>query len=80
MREPGRARARGASTEPARARHNGAVSDAHPLTGRFFDSPVPPGTGWPGDPADASIRQADAEEIAELARIEKQLEDKKEKR
>lgn len=54
MREPGRARARGASTEPARARHNGAVSDAHPLTGQFFDSPVPPGTGWPGDPADAS--------------------------
>ena len=28
----------------------------------------------------AEARQADAEEIAELARIEKQLEDKKEKR
>jgi uracil-DNA glycosylase family 4 len=25
----------------------------HPLTGRLFASPVPPGTGWPGDPADA---------------------------
>ncbi len=23
----------------------------HPLTGRMFPSPVPPGTGWPGDPA-----------------------------
>lgn len=23
----------------------------HPLTGRPFASPVPPGTGWPGDPA-----------------------------
>jgi uracil-DNA glycosylase len=26
----------------------------HPFTGRPFASPVPPGTGWPGDPADAS--------------------------
>ncbi|MGZ6744954.1 MAG: uracil-DNA glycosylase [Nocardioides sp.] len=25
----------------------------HPITGQTFDSPVPPGTGWPGDPADA---------------------------
>ena len=25
----------------------------HPLTGRPFASPVPPGTGWPGDPATA---------------------------
>lgn len=23
----------------------------NPLTGQLFDSPVPPGTGWPGDPA-----------------------------
>jgi len=23
----------------------------HPLTGQLFDSPVPPGTGWPEDPA-----------------------------
>jgi uracil-DNA glycosylase len=32
------------------------VSDLlpHPLTGVHFPSPVPPGTGWPGDPADAS--------------------------
>ncbi|MDN5724604.1 MAG: uracil-DNA glycosylase [Propionibacteriales bacterium] len=26
--------------------------DAHPVTGQMFDSPVPPGTGWPGDPAE----------------------------
>ena len=23
----------------------------HPVTGALFESPVPPGTGWPGDPA-----------------------------
>lgn len=26
----------------------------HPLTGDLFCSPVPPGTGWPGDPATAA--------------------------
>ena len=26
----------------------------HPITGQDFDSPVPAGTGWPGDPADAT--------------------------
>jgi uracil-DNA glycosylase family 4 len=26
----------------------------HPLTGRLFPSPVPPGTGWPDDPATAA--------------------------
>ncbi|WP_332875396.1 uracil-DNA glycosylase [Ornithinimicrobium sediminis] len=30
------------------------VRDPHPVTGELFGSPVPPGTGWPGDPADAS--------------------------
>jgi len=25
----------------------------HPLTGQLFESPVPPGLGWPGDPATA---------------------------
>ncbi|MUL46004.1 uracil-DNA glycosylase [Mycobacterium sp. CBMA293] len=25
----------------------------HPRTGELFPSPVPPGTGWPGEPADA---------------------------
>ncbi|MDC5699142.1 uracil-DNA glycosylase [Intrasporangium calvum] len=27
--------------------------DPHPVTGQLFPSPVPPGTGWPGDPATA---------------------------
>jgi uracil-DNA glycosylase len=30
------------------------VIDPHPVTGELFESPVPPGTGWPGDPATAS--------------------------
>ncbi|GAA4726255.1 uracil-DNA glycosylase [Pedococcus ginsenosidimutans] len=27
------------------------MRDPHPVTGQPFPSPVPPGTGWPGDPA-----------------------------
>ncbi len=30
---------------------SGGVQLAHPRTGATFDSPVPPGAGWPGDPA-----------------------------
>ena len=53
----------------------------HPLTGQLFPSPVPPGTGWPGDPATAATPAAqgpadvtrlagDATTVAELdARI-----------
>jgi uracil-DNA glycosylase family 4 len=29
------------------------VTDPHPVTGQCFSSPVPRGTGWPGDPAGA---------------------------
>ena len=29
----------------------GPVSLPHPVTGSSYPSPVPPGTGWPGDPA-----------------------------
>jgi len=29
------------------------VRHVHPVTGQPFPSPVPPGTGWPGDPATA---------------------------
>lgn len=33
-----------------------------------FDSPVPPGTGWPGDRADAATPVAhDAADVARLA-------------
>ena len=40
----------------------------HPVTGAPFPSPVPPGTGWPGDPADAATPVArDAEDVRRLA-------------
>jgi uracil-DNA glycosylase family 4 len=29
------------------------MSDPHPMTGQHFESPVPPGSGWPGDRATA---------------------------
>ncbi len=32
--------------------------DVHPVTGGLFPSPVPPGTGWPGDPATDSTKVA----------------------
>ena len=49
----------------------------HPLTGQAFGSPVPPGTGWPDDPADGATPvatapadvpgvAADAADLAEL--------------
>ncbi len=37
----------------------------HPLTGRLFPSPVPPGSGWPDDPA--SLDTAVARTAAEVA-------------
>lgn len=41
----------------------------HPLTGAYFPSPVPPGTGWPGDPAtpETPVARGPAD-VAELAR------------
>ncbi len=45
------------------------MSDAHPVTGELFDSPVPPGTGWPGDPATGRTPVAQSEEdVRRLAR------------
>lgn len=38
--------------------HSGPVRLAHPRTAALFDSPVPPGTGWPGDPATANTAVA----------------------
>lgn len=40
----------------------------HPVTGDLFTSPVPPGSGWPGDPAqpDTPVAQ-DAGEVTALA-------------
>ena len=44
------------------------MDHAHPVTGQEFASPVPPGTGWPGDPADASTPVAhDADDVVRLA-------------
>jgi uracil-DNA glycosylase family 4 len=39
----------------------------HPLTGELFDSPVPPGTGWPEDPA--VLRTPVAHDPAEVLRL-----------
>ena len=40
----------------------------HPVTGQPFPSPVPPGTGWPDDPATPQTPvAADAAEVARLA-------------
>ena len=40
----------------------------HPRTGRLFASPVPPGTGWPGDRAKSTTSvAADPEAVAALA-------------
>ena len=45
------------------------MSLPHPITGRLFESPVPPGTGWPDDPATPDTPVAHtAAEVAALAR------------
>jgi uracil-DNA glycosylase family 4 len=49
----------------------GRVSDLlpHPATGELFPSPVPPGTGWPGEPATADTPVAGtAAQVRRLAR------------
>ena len=38
---------------------------AHPVTGELFGSPVPPGAGWPGDPATAATEVARTERDVE---------------
>lgn len=50
-------------------RYPGVVpTDPHPLTGDAFASPVPPGSGWPGDPATAATPVAQtAEDVTRLA-------------
>jgi uracil-DNA glycosylase family 4 len=45
-----------------------STRDPHPVTGMPFTSPVPPGAGWPGDPARGDTPVAhDAEDVVELA-------------
>ncbi|KQU69586.1 uracil-DNA glycosylase [Phycicoccus sp. Root101] len=44
------------------------MGDSHPVTGQPFDSPVPPGTGWPGDPATPHTPVASSpDDVARLA-------------
>ena len=52
--------------------HSRAVTLAHPRTGALFDSPVPPGSGWPGDPATA--RTAVASEPAQVTAMAEAVE------
>ena len=52
--------------------HSRAVTLAHPRTGSLFDSPVPPGSGWPGDPATA--RTAVASEPAQVTAMARAVE------
>jgi uracil-DNA glycosylase family 4 len=48
--------------------HSGVVKLAHPRTGKLFDSPVPPGSGWPGDPGTPHTSVATTpEDVAALA-------------
>ena len=50
--------------------------DAHPLTGELFESPVPPGTGWPGEPATRATPVAvTAADVQRLASSVEDLED-----
>ncbi|MFC7405007.1 uracil-DNA glycosylase [Georgenia alba] len=52
----------------SRALDGSAEALPHPVTGRRFRSPVPPGTGWPGDPADDATPVARTErDVLELA-------------
>ncbi len=47
----------------------------HPRTGELYPSPVPPGTGWPGDPAaPRTTRATDADQVARLAASARSLE------
>jgi uracil-DNA glycosylase family 4 len=48
--------------------HSGRVQLPHPRIGTLFDSPVAPGSGWPGDPATAGTPVASTpEQVAAIA-------------
>jgi uracil-DNA glycosylase len=56
--------------------HSVEVTLAHPRTGEPFDSPVPAGVGWPGDPAVADTAVATtAARVRSAAKRTKALED-----
>ena len=51
-------------------------TDPHPGTGQRFTSPVPPGTGWPGDPATSRTPRAhDRADVVRLAAAARSLAD-----
>jgi uracil-DNA glycosylase family 4 len=56
--------------------HSGHVKLAHPRTGAMFDSPVPPGSGWPGDPATTRTAVAETpEHVATMAAAVRSVEE-----
>ena len=56
--------------------HSGSVKLAHPRTGALFDSPVPPGSGWPGDHATARTAVVDTPaQVATMAAAVKTTEE-----
>jgi uracil-DNA glycosylase family 4 len=56
--------------------HSGHVKLAHPRTGEMFGSPVPPGSGWPGDPATSRTAVAStAADVASLAAAVRTIEE-----
>jgi len=56
--------------------HSGHVKLAHPRTDVMFDSPVPPGSGWPGDPATSrtAVAQTPAH-VASMAAVVRTVEE-----
>src|ERR1700756_5531256 len=66
------------STTDFSAVHSGRVRLPHPRLGTLFDSPVPPGSGWPGDRAKAGTPAAStpgqvaaiAEKVTTLAELD----------
>src|ERR1700741_4564822 len=56
--------------------HSGRVKLAHPRSGVTFDSPVPPGAGWPGDRATSSTAVAETPaQVASMAEAISTLEE-----
>jgi uracil-DNA glycosylase family 4 len=56
--------------------HSVGVKLAHPRTGAMFDSPVPAGSGWPGDPATSRTAVArTSAQVASMAAAVKTLEE-----
>jgi uracil-DNA glycosylase family 4 len=56
--------------------HSGRVKLPHPRTGEMFDSPVPAGSGWPGDPATSRTAVAsNAAQVASMAEAVRTVEE-----